>query len=67
MRVLLRHHLVVLLFFLATYIQLATCELVTDTKVATWSNSLASKFANFLDVTMGMPKLQKMYDDVAGP
>ena len=64
MRVLLRHHLVVLLFFLATYIQLATCELVTDTKVATWSNSLASKFANFLDVTMGMPKLQKMYDDV---
>jgi hypothetical protein len=50
--------------FLVASIQVATCAPVTEIKVDAWSTALSLKFANFLDETMKMPTLQKLYDDV---
>lgn len=53
-----------LVLFLVASVQVATCAPVTETKVDAWSTALSLKFANFLDETMKMPTLQKLYDDV---
>jgi hypothetical protein len=54
------YHLIVLLFA-ASHVH---CASVTEIKVEAWSSTLSLKFANFLDQTMKIPELQKLYDDV---